>query len=481
MDSSLYSAGNRVKPDLSCIVNPTSSTAPRSWPRRLVNRLEVDRATFYSIAARGWQLAAGPVSMIVIALWFSEELQGYFYTFASLMALQGLIELGLHAVIINVASHEWARLVRESDGRVTGDPIALARLARLTRLCFRWYGCAAALFALGVGPAGVLFFSRDADDGVAWLAPWCALVALTSGVLWTWSLTAVLDGCNQMAAVHRVRLGQAVTGSLVVWACMILGAGLWAAVAAVCVRLLWDAWLVGVAYRRMFQTLWRQPVTDATLDWREEVWPLQWRIGARAIAGYFALNLFTPIMFHYHGSAEAGRMGMTWTALTAIEGAAFAWVLTRMAVFGMLAARRDFRELDRVFRRLLTISWIMLLCGSLVLCGGVIVLNLVPLDLARKLSDRLLPLTPTVLFCAAVWLLHIPKCQSIYLLAHKRDPLLIPGLLLTGLIALFVWLGGRDYGASGAAWGYLVVVAVLYVPLWTWIWFRCRREWHAER
>ena len=419
--------------------------------------------------------------MVVIALWFSPELQGYFYTFASLMALQGLIELGLHAVIVNVASHEWSRLALEAGGRITGDAAALARLARLTRLTFRWYGCVAALFTLAVGPAGVLFFSRDVDDGVSWLAPWCALVALTCGVLWLWSLTAVLEGCNQMAAVHRVRLGQAITGSLVVWAAMMLGAGLWAAVAAVAVRLLWDGWLVGVSYGPFFRTLWRQNMASATLHWREEVWPLQWRIGSRAVAGYFALNLFTPIMFHYHGSAEAGRMGMTWTALTAIEGAAFAWVQTRTAMFGMLAARRDYPELDRVFRRLLTISWIMLLVGSLVLCGGVVVLNALPLALAQKVADRLLPLTPTALFCAAVWLLHIPRCQSIYLLAHKRDPLVIPGLALTGLIALLVWLGGRQYGASGAAAGYLAVVAMLYVPVWTWIWSRCRREWHAER
>jgi len=444
-----------------------------------VNRLEVDRATFYSIAARAWQLAAGPVSMIVIALWFTKELQGYFYTFASLMALQGLIELGLHAVIVNVASHEWAGLSRDADGRISGDPNSLARLARLSRVCFRWYGWVAGLFVLGVGPAGIFFFSQGEDLGVAWLAPWCALVALTGGVLWLWSLTAILEGCNQMAAVHRVRLAQAITGSLVVWACMILGAGLWAAVAAVGVRLLWDAWLVAVAYRRFFQTLWRHNSAGVEFDWRGEVWPLQWRVGARAIVGYFALNLFTPIIFHYHGAAEAGKMGMTWTALSAIEGAAFAWVQTRIAVFGMLAARRDFAELDRVFRRLLLISWIMLLCGSLALCGGVVVLNHVPLDLARKLADRLLPLTPTAAFCAALWLLHIPKCQSIYILAHKRDPLLIPGLLLTGLIALFVWLGGWHYGALGAGCGYLAVVAVLYVPLWTMIWSRCRREWHG--
>lgn len=461
-------------------MSSTSSPPSRSRLRRFVNRLEVDRATFYSIAARGWQLAASPVSMIVIAVWFTQEQQGFFYTFASLMALQALLELGLHTVIVNVASHEWAKLQRDADGRVTGNSDALSRLSKLTRLCFRWYGCVAALFVAGVGPAGVLFFNQSAHTAVSWMAPWIALVVLTGGVLWLWSLTAILEGCNQVVAVHRVRFWQAVTGSLVVWTSMILGAGLWAAVAAVAVRLVWDAWLIGGNFRTFFQSLWQPVLSASSLQWREEVWPLQWRIGVRAIAGYFALNLFTPIMFHYHGAVEAGRMGMTWAALTAIEGAAFAWIQTRVALFGMLASRRDFRELDRVFFRLVAISWFILLGGCVLLCGGIAALNALPWEIAQKLSSRLLPVLPTAVLCAAVWVLHIPRCQGVYILAHKRDPLLIPGLLLTGLIALFVWLGGRAYGAIGSAFGYLGVAAILFLPIWTWIWLRCRREWHRE-
>lgn len=465
--------------DLPPAAHSAATPAPRSWPRRVINRLEIDRATFYSISARVWQLVAGPVSMLVIAVWLTPELQGYYYTFASLMALQGLVELGLHGVIVNVASHEWAGLSLQVDGCVSGNENSRARLARLAAFSLRWYGGVALLFALGVGPAGIWFFSHGADDGVAWLAPWLALVALTGGVLWLWSLTALLEGCNQMAVVHRFRLWQACSGSVVVWASLILGFGLWAVVAAALVRLLWDLWLVGVTYGQFFRSL-RGTASTAVLDWKAEVWPLQWRMAARAVVGYFALNLFTPIMFHYHGAVEAGRMGMTWTALAAIEAAAFAWVQTRIAVFGILAARRDYRELDRVFLRLTGISWGMLLAGGLALCGGVALLNWLPWELAQKLSERLLPLGPTALFCGAVWLLHVPRCQSVYLLAHKRDPLLVPGLVLAGLIALAVWLGGRSYGATGAAAGYLGVVGLLYVPVWAWIWSTCRREWHAD-
>jgi hypothetical protein len=459
-------------------VNSELPTPRRSWPRRLINRLEVDRATFFSIAARAWQVAAGPISMVLITAFFTDQERGYYYTFASLMALQALVELGLHAVVVNVASHEWADLELGTDGLPRGKPEALARLASLTRTAFRWYGAVSVIFAIAAGIAGIFFFRAGGGQGVNWPAPWVALVLLTAGTVWLWSLTALLEGCNQVAVVHRVRFLQACTGSLVVWGCMAAGAGLWTIVAAALVRLLWDLWLIGVRYRAFFRTLWSSPGGTSSFVWRDEVWPLQWRSGARSVVGYFASGLFVPIMFHFHGAVEAGRMGMTWTALLALEGAAYAWVQTRTAVFGMLAARRDFHELDRAFFRLMRVSTLMLALGSLLFCVALAIIGAVPLPFARKLAAALLPVGPTVLFCLALCLLHIPKGQHIYILAHKRDPLLIPGLLLTSLIAVAVCGGGAMFGAWGEATGYLAVIGLLYVPTYTWIWRRCRREWH---
>lgn len=460
-------------------MNSTASPVRRSWLRRGINRLEVDRATFYSITGRLWQLAAGPVSLLVIALALTPELQGYYYTFASLMALQSLVELGLHAVMINMVSHEWAALSLTAGGEIAGDERSLTRLAWLARFGFRWYGCVAAAFVAAVGTAGWIFF-RQRPDEVAWEAPWIVLVALTGGVLWLWGLTALLEGCNQMATVHWVRLLQAATGTIVVWACLLGGWGLWAVAASALIRLLWDAWLVWVRYGAFFRMLFRRSVRDAGIRWGDEFWPLQWRMGVRAIVGYFAFNLFTPILFHYHGAAAAGQLGMTWTVLTALESAAFAWVQTRIATMGMLIARRDYVELDRVFRRVTGISWLLLFLGYAAVCGAVVLLNLLPWELAQKLSSRLLPVEPTVLFCLAAWLFYLPRCEGVYILAHKRDPLLWPGVIPGLLVALFVWLGAREWGATGEAAGYLAVVAFGYIPLWTWIWLRCRREWHAD-
>ncbi len=48
----------------------------RSLPRRLLNRAEVNQAVFFALLLRGWQLAGGAISVLLIWLFFTAEMQG---------------------------------------------------------------------------------------------------------------------------------------------------------------------------------------------------------------------------------------------------------------------------------------------------------------------------------------------------------------------------------------------------------------------
>lgn len=450
----------------------------RSWLRRSLNRLEVDRAVFYAIATRAWQFIAGPISILMIVAFFSKELQGYFYTCAQLMGMQSLVELGMHAVIINVSSHEWSRLRLDSDGSIVGDDEALNRLAGLNRFVARWYGIVALVFFIVCGFGGAAFLNQRPSVEVAWAAPWFCMVALNGLLLWAWAYSAMLEGCNQMIVVNRVRLLQFMTGSFAVWASMAAGLGLWAAVVSVAVRLVWDVWMIAIRYRKFWQSLAGR--TSDAISWRNDIWPLQWKMGVFGIAGFLAFSLFTPVMFQFHGSVVAGQMGMTWTILIALESAAYAWVQVRTPLFGMLASRRQWEEMDRIFYRLTAISWGFYLLGAAAVCTGVWLLNELPYELTQRLASRMLPLAPTIAFAVAFLILHLPRCQTIYIRAHKQDPFLLAGIVSHSLIAILVIGLGYLYGPLGAGCGLLIVVATVNLPWWTWIWLRCRREWHRE-
>src|SRR5246127_858916 len=126
---------------------------------RLRSLLGLDRATVFTVMARGWSSLAGLVTILLIAHFLTGAEQGYYYTFGSLVALQIVFELGFSFVILQLASHERARLSISGDYDITGDSIAHARLASVLQKSVRWYSIGAVLVATTLIPSGFYFFS----------------------------------------------------------------------------------------------------------------------------------------------------------------------------------------------------------------------------------------------------------------------------------------------------------------------------------
>lgn len=446
---------------------------PRALLQRLLSEAGVDRAVMFAVMARTCQAIAGPVTLLLIAHHFTPEIQGFYFTFGSLLALQSFAELGFYLVIINVASHEWARLNLDSAGRIVGDPAALSRLVSLGRLIFKWYAVASTAFVAGVSLVGYLFFSQAPQAAVNWQAPWFVLVALTGLMLWSLPFVSLLEGCNQVASVNQVRLKQVVLGNVALWTTIALGGGLWAGAAWAGASVLRDAYLLGIRYRRFFEPFFQLPAGPRT-HWRSEIWPMQWRLAVAGLANYFTFSLFTPIMFAYHGAAVAGQMGMTWQVINALQAVALVWIGTKVPRFGMLIARKDYGVLDRLFFRTSVVSVGVIGCGAIAVLLGLYLLY----AWDHPLAHRLLPPLPTALFLLAAVLMQIGQCAVAYLRAHKREP--VAGLsVVSGLtIGVLVWLLGSRFGSLGAAMAYVTVVALLIVPYETVLWIRYRAAWH---
>lgn len=441
----------------------------------LLRKAEVDRPVAYIVLTRAWSFISGPVSALLIAFYFSLELQGYYYTFSSLLALQSFVELNFYGVLLFFASHEWAHLELDSRGSIRGSPRAASRLAGLGQLALRWYAAASAVFVVGVGAAGYLFFSRHPSPNLEWVAPWLALVSVASLNLWMLPLQAILEGCNQLKNLYLWKLIQGILFSLTLWSAIVLGGKLWAPWAAQTAAWICNLGLVFVSYKYFFKQILFSPVEDR-ISWRSEIWPMQWRLGSAGVVNYLAFSLFTPVMFHYHGPAVAGRMGMTWALVSALAMTGWSWVQARSPRFGMLIAQKDYVALDVLFFRIAGVSTAMVSAGALLIGAGVYFLNV----LGHPLALRLLPPFPTALFLLATVLMHISLCQSAYLRAHKQEPLLVLSLVASPTIAFLVWQWGMRYGPIGAAWGYLTVVALFVLPYGTFLWRRYRTLWHSS-
>ena len=446
-----------------------------SFRRYLTRVIGLDKAISFTIGARIWSSLAGIATLFAISKFLTPAEQGIYYTFSSLIALQVVFELGFSFVILQLASHEAAHVVRTGAGFEPGS-IAHSRLASILKKTIGYYSVMAIAMALILLPAGIFFFRMNGlSHSNGWLSPWCFVALLASASLPTAPLVSFFEGCGEISQAAELRLIQAVTGSLLAWSAFVVHAGLFAPGMIIAGQVICaTVWLM--RRRSLMSSLLRSDSKAHWVNWRTEIWPFQWRIAISWISGYLIFQLFNPVLFAFQGPIVAGQMGMSLAISTALANIGLAWINTKASPFGTLVARRQYRELDRVFNDALRQSLALLTIGCLLtwICAQIAAAYL------PGIGRRLLPALPLGLLLATTILNHIVFSQAIYLRAHKRESFLSISVLSAVVVGVSTYLTGKTFGATGAMLSYFFGHGVLCVVLGNIIFVRDRKRWHAD-
>ncbi|HVW78568.1 MAG TPA: hypothetical protein VHB45_13215 [Alloacidobacterium sp.] len=443
---------------------------------RLRRALGVDRAVGFTILARSWSIAGGLVNILLIARLLSPAGQGYYYTFASLVQLQTVFELGFSFVVLQLAAHETAHLKIGADGTITGSEVAHSRLASILQKSVRWYSIAAILMVIGLLSAGLRFFSthQHPEESVAWKLPWICVAIATTLTFQMDPIFSFLEGCGFVSNVARLRLRQAIAGSLLAWSAFLLHRGLYAPACLIMGQAVMGLFFL-ISNQRLLLSLLRHRTRGSSISWTHEIWPFQWRIAVSFLCGYFILPLFNPVLFAYRGATEAGRMGMSITIATALGTVAYSWVNTKTSPFGNMIARQEYIALDGVFFTVVRQS-----AGFLFIAEtGVLILLVFAKSHFPHLASRVLSIPLFAIILLTSFLLHLVFCEAAYLRAHKREPFLILSILVACLTAASTILAGRCWGAAGMTIGYFIWGGIFQLAFGTYIFTRSRREWHG--
>ncbi|MBE0568274.1 MAG: hypothetical protein IH577_01175 [Deltaproteobacteria bacterium] len=442
-----------------------------------------DRAVSYGVLARVWGVFAGPVTMVIIAARFSGEQQGFYYTFSSLLALQTFFELGLLYVIAQFASHEFVQLRWGAQGRIEGDPVPRERFIDLLCKSAKWFGLASILMVVFLVPAGLYFFGdgQSNQPDFAWRIPWTLAVVGTGLNLLVTPFFAMIMGSGEVVMVNYRELIGGIAGSVISWVVMGAHGGLYA-VFAVTLGNIIISWsylfrqkpeLLKLAWQGISRSFSFKENRGA-ISWREEIWPMQWRMAVSSGASYFIFQLFNPILFHYHGSVVAGQMGMTLAASNALLGICLTLLVARSPELGKLIAVRNWKNLDGQFYRVLLQSTSLAFIGALTGWGLIWFLQK-----NYAVGQRFIPASHAAFLLGAVCIQTVNSAFAIYLRAHKKEPLMTITVLVSILQGALTWFLGMRYSTYGVTSGYFLVSLIFVFPSFFLVWKRCRAEWHT--
>ena len=170
-------------------------------------------------------------------------------------------------------------------------------------------------------------------------------------------------------------------------------------------------------------------------------------------------------------------MGLSLQVLSAMNGAAIAWITTKAPTYGQLIAKGQTQALKALFGRGVAQSFAFLVLSMFSVWSMLLYLS----TTGSKYAMRVLPLPLFSLLCLAGLGNHFVMAQAAYLRAHKQEPFMwlsiANGFATAALAIPLVSL----WGAGGAVIAYTCTALLIGFGGGTFVFLRKRRQWDTQR
>lgn len=418
----------------------------------------IDKAVALLVIVRIWKLIAGIATLLLITTYFAPEVQGYYYTFSSMIFLQMLLELGFGTVMIQFVSHEWAHLRFNQHGEIEGDLRVLSRLSSLIRLGIKWYLVIAVVFLLIIGTAGYLFLAQH-KTGIEFEKPWWLLCVTIAFSIILIPFRCLLEGTNQIAKSQRIHFLSSFFSAIAGWFAILYGAGLYT-LAIINGLFAASGFLLLIPAFFPFCKILKVENRDNIVSWKSEFWPQQWRIGVSWLSGFFVFQAFVPIMFHLHGPVVAGRMGAAMQIYHAVNAFAQSWIYAAAPKMGMLSAKKDFGVLRALIKHTYLRSVIACIVFS---AGAFLVISLLYIYNVPQ-AERFPSLSSVLVFLIVLIAMQLSNVETQAIRFQKKEPFVRASIVSAILVIFSNYYLGSVFGIFGVAVGFAFIMLFALIP-----------------
>lgn len=426
-----------------------------------IKKISSDKDLVNTAINQLYRLVSGPLMLLFIPLYLTQEEQGYWYTFSSVAALAIFADLGFSNIILQFAAHEFAFLNFKEDGTIYGDEVHLHKLADFFRFSVKWL-CKVTLVVFPIIViAGYIFINQKNNENINWIVPWFVYSISSALVFVNSSLLSFFEGCNSVAKVQAIRFKITVLTSITVLTGLFLKTKLFALALSLMIAALLGIFLIYKNYKNLIIQLWK--ISSITFySWKNEFLSLIWRYALSWGSGYFIFQLFVPLSFKYYGSIDAGKIGLGISVWMAILSISSIWLTSKIPHINILIAEKKWDNLQKLLKNILiSISLTYLAIGMAFFCCYFLFYKEV--FLFKRLPVEVIM---CILFLCN-FLQLIINFLATYLRAHKKEPMVWASILQGIFVAISTYYIVNHYSINYLFSGYLISnIAVLAFTLY---------------
>jgi len=208
-----------------------------------------------------------------------------------------------------------------------------------------------------------------------------------------------------------------------------------------------------------------------TFPWRQEIWPMQWRVILSGFASYFLFQIYTPLLFYYESAKVAGQFGLSLTIVIMLSLLAQSLIARNVPNYAKAVAGKNWIKFDRMFKYDLIIS------TSLLLLGSIMVLTLS--HYAHQITShdqRILPIIPLAGLLFVFLVNHINLGMVSHLRAYKKEPLAFIFLISTFITIPIAMYSLTIFSVEGVVFSILFVQIFVTLPMTFFYWVKINKQ-----
>jgi hypothetical protein len=434
--------------------------------------VKIDASHFYAAINQLSRAGYTLLMLALVPLTLDKAGQGYWFSFMSLSALMIIADSGFSTIILQFAAHEFAFLRFGAAGAVEGEGEHLKRLGSFLRFSLRW-SSGVVLVAMPVIAAAGWYIMSGRPAEADWRLPWLLYVLGSVLTFMNNTLLYFFEGCDSVAKSQKIRAQVFLVMIAVLAGGLLGGFKLYAlSLAALASALVGAARIYSVFGRAAAGLL--AEARGYAHSWRREFLPLLGRYSLSWASGYFIFQMYTPIMFHYYGPVEAGKIGISITLWTGALTFSNIWLSVVTPKMNIHVSKKEWQDLDRLFFRNLGLS------AGTFLAGAACVFAFLLYGQGRfAIAERFVSPLSMLFLAGGWWLQVVVNGLAIYLRAHKEEPLVVPSVATALYIVAATYLSARYLAADYFFLGFFSSY-VWGLPWVIWIFNKKRRDGHLD-
>lgn len=450
--------------------------------RSIAKKIGMDKSIAYSSGARIVQGFTGVASVFFITSFLTGVEQGFYYTFGSILALQVFFELGLTGIMTQYVAHEASHLTLNDNSEYDGEKKYKSRLSSLLSFCVKWYSVISVIVFIFLMIVGYVYFNKygASHDNVDWQTPWILICVGTAIKLFQSPFNSILMGLGFVKDMSKAGFYQQIILPAFTWIGLACGFKLYVmGIGYILSVIYWQIFIYRQGLTKILINLWRNKITER-IGYMKEIFPYQWRIALSWVSGYFIFQLFNPVLFATEGAVIAGQMGMTLTALNAIQTFSFSWLNTKVPLYSRLIALKDYVQLDSIFNK--TLKQMVSVCFTLLSFFFLVIwfLHITELSInGNMLANRFLDYIPMLLMMIPVFLQQYINSWATYLRCHKKEPFLVNSICAGICMGSGTFVFGNMFGLYGVTISYCIL-SILFFPWGYYLYKSNKIKWHGK-